>query len=186
MIVNSKKGSGSISTALKVVISVVIGGLILLGVISIIDNIVGPKVINTFNSQQDFSDVTSEDEVILGDINGDGNITLEDLNDLKEYMENPDSNIAPLMAVADINKDGVLNAEDIDALRGILASNNVSYQRGDINKDGELNSSDVVYLERYLANWDGYSISDSDKNLADMNSDGTINDADLQILKGLV
>ena len=50
-IFNSKRAEGNVGTAIAVVISVVLGGLILLGTIALIDGQVGPALGKTLDLQ---------------------------------------------------------------------------------------------------------------------------------------
>lgn len=52
---------------------------------------------------------------------------------------------------------------------------------GDIDDNMAINLADVLYLKRYLAGWDGYSITD--RTDADLNCDGNITIEDVAILE---
>ena len=79
-ILKQKKGDSSIGTAISVVISVILGGLILSAVIYLIDNNVSPNMAKTFDEQQiNVSRTVSEENTFAaGDINKDGVVDVSD------------------------------------------------------------------------------------------------------------
>lgn len=84
----SKKAESSVSTAITVVISVVLGGLILIGIMNLIDKNVAPAMTKTFDDQQVniLRDVPEEKVYNLGDINKDGKVDESDYNYFKKYL----------------------------------------------------------------------------------------------------
>ena len=182
-----KKGDSSIGTAIAVITSVVLGGLILAGFIYLIDNNISPGMTNVFNDQQiNISRVVSEEGELSeestkgnGDVNGDGQINNEDLELFKDYTKG--YNVEINTVNADVNGDGVINLKDLGVLNKLI-SENAGIQNYDINKDGYTDEKDVTYLERYLAGWTGYS----EPEYGDINGDGVINNNDLNILKSQI
>lgn len=184
-----KKGDSSIGTAIAVITSVVLGGLILAAFIHLIDNNVSPGMANVFNDQQiNISRVVPEEDESgeesthikgNGDVNGDGIINNEDYNLLIQYLDNYSVEINSVNS--DINGDGKINNRDLTLLEKII-NNNGSAQDYDINKDGLVDESDVTYLERYIAGWPGYS----EPECGDLNSDGVIDITDLNLLKSQI
>lgn len=53
---------------------------------------------------------------------------------------------------------------------------------GDADGSGVVNDVDLAYLQRYLAEWDGYGEDTVDTSLLDLNGDGRINSVDVAIL----
>lgn len=50
--------------------------------------------------------------------------------------------------------------------------------------DGEVNLKDSVYIQRYIAGWSGYTLTEQGKINADVNRDGKIEDFDANIISG--
>lgn len=179
----SKKAEGSVSTAITVIISVVLGGLVLIGIMKLIDNNVSPAMAKTFDEQQiNVSRVVPEEDVYsLGDVNKDGKIDNSDLNYLNGYVRKEPGYSKPDLAVADMNGDGKISVADVSLLsKKIKNADKSNYSKGDINKDGTVNEQDVAYFERYLAGWTGYSRPDA--SVGDLNGDGNVDVADYNLL----
>lgn len=179
----SKKAEGSVSTAITVIISVVLGGLVLIGIMKLIDNNVSPAMAKTFDEQQiNVSRVVPEEDVYgLGDINKDGIIDSNDYDYLEKYLAGKAGYQCPTLDVGDMNKDGKINSSDLSVLKSKLENaGKLNYSKGDINKDGKVNEQDVDYFERYLAGWTGYSCPDA--SVGDLNGDGLVNATDYDLL----
>lgn len=175
----SKKAEGSVSTAITVTISVVLGGLILVGIMTLIDKNVSPAMAKTFSDQQvNISrDVPAENAYNLGDINKDGVVNSNDYEYLKNYINGVSGYTCPDTKVGDFNNDGKITAADLTALKQKLENaGKLSYSKGDINKDGTVDELDIAYFERYLAGWPGYTRPDT--SVGDLNGDGAVNVSD--------
>ena len=185
MFLINKKAESSIGTALSVVISVILAGLVLLGVVSLIDNQVAPAVAKTVTEQQT---VPARDENVversygLGDINMDGLVNNADLVYFKSYLDGETGDYTKInLSTADMNKDGKIDSKDYTVLKQTLERSGSTYQKMDLDKNGVVDDNDKLYLERYLAGWTGYENLDTD--VADMNNDGVLSEADIEILK---
>ncbi len=64
----------------------------------------------------------------------------------------------------------------VGMILGVCAATTGTY--GDMNNDGKLDPSDFVYMSRSLANWTGYTMTDSQKALADVDLSGSFNAVD--------
>jgi len=53
---------------------------------------------------------------------------------------------------------------------------------GDANCDGEVNLKDSVYIRRYVAGWEGYTLTEQGKINADVNMDGKIEEFDASVI----
>ena len=185
MFLRNKKAESNIGTALSVVISVILAGLILLGVVSLIDNQVAPAVAKTVTEQQT---VPARDENAversygLGDINTDGVVNNADLVYFKSYLDGETGDYTKInLSTADLNKDGKIDSKDYTVLKQTLERSGSTYQKMDLDKNGVIDDNDKLYFERYLAGWTGYENLDTD--VADMNNDGVLNDTDIEMLK---
>lgn len=68
-------------------------------------------------------DYTPEEEIILGDVNGDNKVNTTDAMLLRKYIANPnDPSIEIDLAAADMNKDGKINSTDVMLLRKQIAN----------------------------------------------------------------
>lgn len=61
-----------------------------------------------------------EDEILLGDVNGDGFVNIKDVTKLITYLLNPDSVPEIVIANADINQDGMVIIKDVTLLINLL------------------------------------------------------------------
>ena len=71
-------------------------------------------------------EVTVEEPIMYGDVNGDGIINGKDLIDLRRYIVSYDDDTGTssvqVSAGADVNGDGVINGKDVILLRQYLAA----------------------------------------------------------------
>ena len=58
----------------------------------------------------------------LGDINLDGNISVEDVTELQLYLAEMISLTYQQLRLADVNEDGIINISDVTALQWLIAS----------------------------------------------------------------
>lgn len=186
MFIRNKKAESSIGTAITVVISVVLGGLVLVGAMTLIDTTIGPNMAKTFEAQQ--VNISREDdsspEYVLGDVNLDGKVDMADVNYLKSHVAGETGyETIPNMKTADIDGDGEITFEDVRLLKEQveLAS---TVMIGDVNGDGKITSADATYITRYLAGDDKYK--DIDKEAADVNGDGEITAEDSAIISKMI
>lgn len=123
-IFNSKRAEGNVGTAIAVVISVVLGGLILLGTIALIDGQVGPALGKTLDLQGNqeitnvvdfqYSDATTYK---IGDLNHDGKVNHSDVDLLNRYLSGWNSYTSITKEELDINFDGRVNEYDMEMLK---------------------------------------------------------------------
>lgn len=185
MLFKTKKAESSVGTAVAVTISIILAGLVLLGVVSLVDNIVAPAVANTVTEQQA---VVVRDETVIvqsyviGDVNKDGKIDNKDLIYLKGYLDGEYTEINK--SLADVNSDGKISADDYNTLKQTIERNGTEFNKGDLDKNGTVDENDKLYLDRYTAGWAGYDTLDVD--VADMNGDGVVNGSDIESLKTLL
>lgn len=128
-ILKSKRADGNIGAAISVMISVVLGGLILLGTISLIDNQVAPALGNTLNKQGNQEIVNTVDlqfrepnDYVVGDINQDNKIDINDVNILERHINGwADYNYHTTnVELYDVNGDSIVNDEDVVFLNNVI------------------------------------------------------------------
>lgn len=132
-ILKSKKAEGSVSTAIKVVISVVLGSLVLLGAISLIDTTIGPALNNTLNTQQDEEitnpiDLTNPIMVTygLGDVNQDRSVNENDIEYFTRFV-NGWEGYNVLKEQGDVNGDSLIDLNDLYEIKNMVAFNNLNH-----------------------------------------------------------
>ena len=136
------------------------------------------------------------EEVLPGDVNADGSITINDLVHLMDYMNDPVANSEYIhLDACELVDDGAINIMDLNKLLDLLitgtwydgyfmtqAENIISIpgliSSGDVNGDGRVSLSDVVMLVDYLLY---YEQGFYDAN-ADVNGDGHITIGDVSAI----
>ena len=111
----------------------------------------------------------------VGDINLDGKIDIADLTVLQNGLNAAEEVNIVQQNLCDINADGKINNEDAVVLRSKV-SNIKKYKKGDLNLDGKVLNDDVRILENYVLGKTNLTIDQL--SLADINSDGTVNNTD--------
>lgn len=127
---------------------------------------------------------------IIGDINYDGYITMEDVELLMQYLAT--GNYID-KRIADVNNDELIDVADAIQISRFINCNDTNYNigkeitldslLGDLNSDGKISVNDVTELQMYISQ--STEFTDEQKMLADYNQDGVIdiNDAtDIQRL----
>ena len=126
-----------------------------------------------------------------GDINCDGNLTMQDVVALMQICDNWDIfKCDELMVFADVNQDGIVNMLDVAILMRNVANWEEGFETlpysgswkgdlGDLNYDGKINNDDLDLLRRYVEDNNSVII---DTDLADLNGDETIDESDVILL----
>ena len=98
---------------------------------------------------------------MLGDINNDGEVTIEDVEAVQQYIGEVIDSINEL--IADVNGDGNITSDDTHTLLLYLIGNNkvsigdyiridgITYLLGDANNDNEVTYADVQFIGDYIA-----------------------------------
>lgn len=118
---------------------------------------------------------------LIGDINGDEDLTNEDLRVLISYLKGDEIEING--EVADINYDGVTDIQDLIALTQIItgatiSTDEISMEIVDVNEDGIFDEEDLTTLAKYLVGETSSIYSEK----VDINKDQKVNEEDLQAL----
>ncbi|MBI3307607.1 MAG: hypothetical protein HYZ84_07375, partial [Candidatus Omnitrophica bacterium] len=161
---------------------------------------------------QDMILLQSAAAIFRADFDGNKNVDSADLALLNDPVQGAVKRLADLLARYDYNKDGLLSTPDrnplADQIRNYLSFVK-PYGVGDINRDGVISEAerdamlttithyvdlngvpgvdqgDVTLLERVLA-YQRLNVSEADKNIADIDRDGDVDNQDLtQIQEGL-
>lgn len=184
-ILKSKKAEGSVSTAIKVVISVVLGGLILLGTIGLIDTTVGPALNDTLNTQQgeEISNPInlsnpSVSEIKPGDVNFDGFINENDVEYLTRYLNGWEGYgwenshlVTDYMSKVDLDSNDIIDTEDLELLKEMIIANSIHHSgfipkgakytvrsTGKVLEEGDLFPETIEDLDNSIAYTDNRKI----------------------------
>lgn len=131
--------------------------------------------------------------IMYGDVNLDGEVTIEDAQYLFFYTFYPEE--YPLVDQgkknADANKDGSITSEDSVTI--VLMSNLVDISSfpentgsiiyGDVDEDGKVTIEDAKYLVFYTFYPEEYPLTSQGENNADVNKDGEITIEDAKIIQ---
>ncbi len=138
-----------------------------------------------------------ETTVLCGDVNCDGIVDDMDLVRMLKYFQGGIELTEEAMKNADLNQDSKVNLKDKEIFLKYFANFDDATQTppftfpytgkvivyGDVNCDGEVNDWDSIFLDRYLANWRGYELTEEGKRNADLYEDGKIDEQDSFILE---
>lgn len=130
-------------------------------------------------------ETVTENDYILGDVNGDGIVNSDDANLITEYIVGEISFTERQFKAADMNKDGEITPSDYVILCNRIAE---MYQKGDVNTDGVIDNKDLELLQKHLT--EGLEFNQAQNKLADVNGDGYIDTADTlklsQYIQGII
>lgn len=128
---------------------------------------------------------------IIGDINYDGYITMEDVELLTQYLAT--GNYID-KRIADVNNDELIDVADAIQISRFINGNDTNYNigkeitldslLGDLNSDGKISVNDVTELQLYISQ--SKDFSDEQKMLADYNQDGVIDINDVTDIQRLI
>lgn len=114
---------------------------------------------------------------LKGDVNGDGNVSSDDLKLLEQYLRNNATAINK--KDADMNNDGIINYVDYNLLVYFLNPPK-PILKGDVNRDGKIDEADYKLLSQYVI---GQKVSGFYHYNADMNDDKKFTSTDLSQLR---
>ena len=97
---------------------------------------------------------------------------------MQKYLK--DNSVSINLANADVNGDGVISMFDVNVLVNLLKA--AGKGTGDVTGDGKIDLYDVQALSAYLAK---QTVTINQTN-SDLNGDGTIDNADLTILREVI
>lgn len=114
---------------------------------------------------------------LKGDVNGDGNVSSDDLKLLEQYLRN--SATAINKKDVDMNNDGIINYVDYNLLVNFLNPPK-PFLKGDVNRDGKIDEADYKLLSQYVI---GQKVAGFYHYNADMNDDKKFTSTDLSQLR---
>lgn len=144
----------------------------------------------------------SKSSYTLGDLNRDNKITKEDLQILRQYLDNTTVLTDEQKKLFDKDNSGIVTESDYEAFNKektilryyldkqmILTPEELEYY--DFNKDGVVDEKDYVIIQEYLTTIRSYldgldSLSPIQRTRADVNIDGYIDEYDYKILEAEV
>jgi len=113
-----------------------------------------------------------------GDVNLDGNIDLQDIEMLNNYLNKKKDLSILQKQVADYNNNGTIEINDLNDLKKFLDNESKKEDSlGDVNSDSLVNDVDVLILKKYIEG--KYNLTSEQLKNADINSDGVIDANDV-------
>lgn len=125
-ILKNKRGESSMDTAIALIISVVIGGLVLAIIVGLTNDKVIPSFKESFKKQStsvvysEISSTSSETSYQKGDVNKDGTVDENDYKYLERYLNNWPEYDKVDASTADINGDGTVDKKDLTQLDSLI------------------------------------------------------------------
>jgi hypothetical protein len=126
---------------------------------------------------------------LVGDLNGNGAIDILDVYIVKSFLGDESKSDDEQKFLADINKDGFLNSYDVRLMiafgDGYIEniSDGVGVIFGDLDGSGLIDDGDSLIIKGYLGG--SRNLSNYERVLADVNSDGEVNLHDAIIISGV-
>lgn len=120
---------------------------------------------------------------MLGDVNFDGKINVEDIAALNDYLNEqykPDCTDSVFAQVADLNGDGKVDFSDLNVFIDEYIKR--KQEVGDVNLNGVVDVNDATYVQQYLAD-DIADFNISNFLSADFNNDGQISVNDVTYIQ---
>ena len=124
----------------------------------------------------------SEDDALLGDVNGDGKVNKDDADDVQKYDAGTGTLTDDEKKRADVNGDGVIDSGDAVKILNMIIDKNAVF--GDVNGDGKLTHEDVDLIKNY--DYGIGSLTDAEKKRADVNEDGNVDAGDSVMISQLL
>lgn len=148
---------------------------------------------------------------ILGDVNLDNSVDFNDINVIKEFLDEKKELNSLQLKLADINQDSQVEMDDVSFLQEHISNEvdniekklicdenyqldkdicikkvasealKLDYLKGDINQNNKLDSMDLTLLDNYINNVS--NLTETQMKIADYNDDQTINEKDYDKLK---
>lgn len=114
-----------------------------------------------------------------GDVTLDGNIDLQDIELLSNYLNKKTNFSMVQLQVADYNVNGTIEINDLNDLKDFLNNkdNSSNPSLGDVNSDKIVNDTDVIIIKKYIEG--KYKLNSDQIKNADINSDGVVDSFDV-------
>lgn len=123
----------------------------------------------------------TENDYVLGDVNGDGIVSSDDASLIQQYIMGEISFTGRQFKAADMNKDGEVRPSDY-----VILCNKIEemYQKGDVNTDGIIDVKDFQLVKDYVAG--KVEFNTAQRRLADMDNDGNVTLTDAGMINDLL
>ncbi|MBO4293572.1 MAG: dockerin type I repeat-containing protein [Clostridia bacterium] len=121
----------------------------------------------------------ANDEIIKGDINGDGKINITDVTKISAYLVKKINLDKTMLARADYDGDGSVTTKDRDLIAQIVKG---GIKLGDMNGDEKINITDVIKVAAHIAG--KRQLSDEMLKIADVDKNGKVDKEDLLLISG--
>lgn len=123
----------------------------------------------------------TENDYVLGDVNGDGIVSSDDASLIQQYIMGEISFTERQFKAADMNKDGEVGPSDY-----VILCNKIEemYQKGDVNTDGIIDVKDFQLVKDYVAG--KVEFNTAQRRLADMDNDGNVTLTDAGMINDLL
>lgn len=116
---------------------------------------------------------------VFGDVNGDGKLTQEDVDLIKNYDAGTGSLTDDEKKRADVNGDG-----DVDAGDSVMISQLLLKETGDINGDKKIDEEDALLILKHDSGIS--SLTEEQEKRADLNNDGVVDAGDAVIILRII
>ena len=111
------------------------------------------------------------------DLNGDGTITQEEIDELTDYLNSIDPVDVTIIAAWDINDDWLIDNNDLEILKlyeNYEVTENIAHL--DVNQNGIIDSEDITAYTEYLNSTEAFLY------MMDLNGDNVVNSDDIDYL----
>ena len=124
-------------------------------------------------------------KVLMGDVDGDGSVTITDVTTLQRYIADIITLSGKQLSAADVDLDGNVDISDVTALQRYVADiaplKRTRVLIGDVDQDGKITIKDVTLAQKYVSAMT--SLRTSQIIAADVDQDGSVDIQDVTNLQ---
>lgn len=126
--------------------------------------------------------VKAETPIIYGDVDGDGEVSIDDATKLDDYLLDKIELSYEAQKRGNVDGDNKITKNDIKVIRLYLAElTTIPIKMGDVNEDGVVNDLDVTESLRYLSN--GMNFTNKQIIIGDVNVDNEFDSFDVVLIQ---